>query len=231
MKNIHALPTKNGLPVQSILPHVKNYEELNHIYQHIFITNDEDIKKGDWVYSIWDKKIKRAIKDIKDALFLKKIILTTDGDLIKDGVQAIDDEFLEWFVKNPSCEEVKIIDFHTYFNQDIGNKGFYKIIIPKEEPKQEKLHRLIKEKLDENKPKQETLEDFIKRESKSANESVGIVKGAKWQQEQDKKLYSEEEVIGMLKLFVTMLKKNHTHTYTIDFEKSVKKWFEKFKKK
>jgi hypothetical protein len=36
-----------------------------------------------------------------------KIILTTDQDLIKDGVQAIDDEFLEWFVKNPSCEEVE----------------------------------------------------------------------------------------------------------------------------
>jgi hypothetical protein len=38
----------------------------------------------------------------------KKIILTTDQDLIKDGVQSIDDEFLEWFVKNPSCEEVEI---------------------------------------------------------------------------------------------------------------------------
>jgi len=30
----------------------------------------------------------------------------------------------------------------------------------------------------------ETIGDFIKRESKSGNESVGIVKGAKWQQEQ-----------------------------------------------
>ena len=38
----------------------------------------------------------------------KKIILTTDQDLIKDGVQAIDDEFLEWFVQNLSCEEVYI---------------------------------------------------------------------------------------------------------------------------
>jgi hypothetical protein len=41
----------------------------------------------------------------------------------------------------------------------------------------------------------ETLEDFIKRESKSANESVGIVKGSKWQQEQDKKMYSEEDMM------------------------------------
>ena len=35
---------------------------------------------------------------------------------------------------------------------------------------------------------EETIEDFIKRESKSANESVGIVKGAKWMQE---RMYSE----------------------------------------
>jgi hypothetical protein len=38
--------------------------------------------------------------------YYKKIILTTDQDLIKDGVQAIDDEFLEWFVSNPSCEYI-----------------------------------------------------------------------------------------------------------------------------
>ena len=28
--------------------------------------------------------------------------------MIQNGVQAIDDKFLEWFVKNPSCEEVEI---------------------------------------------------------------------------------------------------------------------------
>jgi hypothetical protein len=37
-----------------------------------------------------------------------KIILTTDQELIKDGVQVIDDEFLKWFVKNPSCEDIEI---------------------------------------------------------------------------------------------------------------------------
>lgn len=39
---------------------------------------------------------------------VKKIVFTTDQELIKDSVQAIDDEFLEWFVKNPSCEYVKV---------------------------------------------------------------------------------------------------------------------------
>jgi len=40
----------------------------------------------------------------------KKIILTTDQDLIKDGVQSIDDEFLEWFCsKNGEVDFVKVI--------------------------------------------------------------------------------------------------------------------------
>ena len=66
---------------------------------------------------------------------VKKITLTTDQDLIKDGVQAIDDEFLEWFVKNPSCEFVMtipdVIGLRDVF-QPTG-KDLYKIIIPKEE--------------------------------------------------------------------------------------------------
>jgi hypothetical protein len=37
----------------------------------------------------------------------------------------------------------------------------------------------------------ETLGDFIKKESKSYIESVGIVKGAKWQAE---RMYSEEDM-------------------------------------
>jgi hypothetical protein len=40
----------------------------------------------------------KIIKCLK--VVAKKIILTTDLDLIKDGVQSIDNEFLEWFVKN-----------------------------------------------------------------------------------------------------------------------------------
>jgi hypothetical protein len=70
----------------------------------------------------------------------KKIILTTDQDLIKDGIQAIDDEFLEWFVKNPSCESVEVTydkDIYPYGVETAKGYGWYKIIIPQEEPKQE----------------------------------------------------------------------------------------------
>jgi hypothetical protein len=65
----------------------------------------------------------------------KKIVLTTDQDLIKDGVQAIDDEFLEWFVKNPSCGEVEVESGLFFYAE--GEDRRYKIIIPSEEPKQE----------------------------------------------------------------------------------------------
>ena len=83
---------------------------------------------GDWFYNTIYNFIART-GDITPYDF--KIILTTNKLLIKDGVQAIDDEFLEWFVKNPSCEEVDI-------NRDWG---YPKIIIPKEEPTQE-LHSM-----------------------------------------------------------------------------------------
>ena len=62
----------------------------------------------------------------------KKIILTTDGDLIKDGVQAPDDEFLQWFVENPSCEEAKVeITEISCIIPNFGDVDKYRITIPK----------------------------------------------------------------------------------------------------
>lgn len=59
----------------------------------------------------------------------KKIILTTDADLVKDGVKAIPDDFLEWFIKNPSCEYIEVKPL-------LSNNGRalfgYKMVIPKE---------------------------------------------------------------------------------------------------
>jgi hypothetical protein len=64
----------------------------------------------------------------------QKIILTTDQELIKDGVQAIDDEFLEWFVKNPSCESVEV---DKNWNYPLDKSWEYKLrIIPKDEAKE-----------------------------------------------------------------------------------------------
>jgi hypothetical protein len=38
----------------------------------------------------------------------KKILMTTDPELIKDGIQEIEDLFLVWFVKNPTFDEIEI---------------------------------------------------------------------------------------------------------------------------
>jgi len=116
----------------------------------LYITNSEEIKEGDWglsknnyLFHFLDKiSICNYVKDFN----YKKIILTTDDQLIKDGVQAIDDEFLEWFVNkaNDSGKAIDIVEvekeqYHTF----VGMKKYpmipnYKIIIPKEEPKQYK---------------------------------------------------------------------------------------------
>ena len=149
MKNIYILPT-------------------NKLIQNIYITSDEEIKEGDWVFNFEYNYIVQYNSEKHDNKFwYKKIILTTDQDLIKDGVQAIDDEFLEWFVKNPSCEEVDIK--RNYLGSKCLKCGFIenhdevdtkdcpkchnttyehlynnKIVIPQEEPKKETTQAIDK---------------------------------------------------------------------------------------
>jgi hypothetical protein len=124
---------------------MKNIHKIN---QHIYITDDEEIKEGDWYFdgaNLVHKKTKYNDALVDGNKQAKKIILTTDQDLIKDGVQAIDDEFLEWFVKNPSCEEFEIQKEKVILGDVAGTTYIdfnYKIIIPQEEPKQ-KLNSLV----------------------------------------------------------------------------------------
>ena len=104
--------------------------------RELYITSDEEIKEGDWCLSKLNELV--LLKKNYTNFNYKKIILTTDQDLIKNGVQAIDDEFLEWFVKNPSCEFVEIEKEHDdtvpYLKMRYCKP--YKIIIPKEEVKE-----------------------------------------------------------------------------------------------
>ena len=153
MKNIHILPTdkpsrlylhsENELQLRTNI--IRTSEDYLGSNQHIYITSNEEIKEGDWTL-MFDSfghlflchKPQQYLGIEKGHHLnkgLRKIILTTDPDLIKDGIQAIDDTFLEWFVNNPSCEEVEI---------ERGYRGYnlvnYKIIIPKEESKQERMY-------------------------------------------------------------------------------------------
>ena len=242
MKNIHVLPTDKPsrlfLKEKTLL--LNNQYTLQEVFpkgkcQNIYITSDEEIKEGDWFMSDFNSFPIHNIKELseregtlgweqKDLKNNLKIILTTDPDLIKEGVQAIDDEFLEWFVKNPTCESVKYV----------GDDCYYEIIIPKEEPKQEncctpvgQIKRYVncvgcdrKPKQEElkfknrqigaagfvankimenmiNKSKQETLEEVAKKQWGNVHRTgvLGFIEGAKWQAE---RMYSEEEVRLML---------------------------------
>ena len=187
MKNVHLLPTDKPSRLLKTIPKgnlilSKSITSGSHWEnQHIYITSDEEIKEGDLkvgeYYLYFNKvrqfnkidKLNRAWKDYK------KIILTTDQDLIKDGVQAIDDTFLEWFVKNPSCEFVKTDKVDTfkktnevYVDEIAGGNYYeiikkYKIIIPQEEPKIDSIFNEANvrfsetlDKLSDNSLKQET---------------------------------------------------------------------------
>jgi hypothetical protein len=146
MKNLFILPTDkpsrlftwgNKLRLGDL---VSCPDYLGKLNKNICITFDEEIKEGDLFIGIQNQISRATNKDIYGG-FEKKIILTTDQDLIKDGVQSIDDNFLEWFVKNPTCEFVEV---DKNWNYPLDKSWEYKLrIIPKEEPKQEFI--LVKE--------------------------------------------------------------------------------------
>jgi hypothetical protein len=253
MGNIHLIPTDNEQHsiVQKntgLLLIQTPSKEYGGIKLNIHITNSEQINEGDW--TVWKNQLFKV--DSNNAYsytnnvtlayaikYLKKIILTTDADLIKDGVQAIDDEFLEWFVKNPSCEEVEVqkwfdgLDFLEY-----------KIIIPQEEPNLENLESISSTELSPefqqlvndnwdyligDELKQETLEEAAKEGYNNMPFGIGLIKrrsvfllGAKWQAERMyKRMYSEEEVLELVL--------SRPGPYLTDEE--IKEWFEQFKKK
>ena len=99
--------------------------------RNIYITSDENIVFNDFItdgYNIWQWK------DDSSLLGRKKIILTTDEDLIAKGVQPIDEEFLQWFVKNPTCTkvEVDVVIVRPHYSYPRDGINHYNIIMPKE---------------------------------------------------------------------------------------------------
>lgn len=261
--------------------------------RNIYITSDEEIKQGNWCFDTTENLIVQCLRTAIDSYWnknCKKIILTTNQDLIKDGVQKIDDEFLEWFVKNPSCERVEINKLCYGALSGFADAG-YKIIIPKEkskeiceyckieiskygcacggEPKQETLtndtdshswgfenFKVIKTEEDvkifvetmENIPepndklkkafkdfnKQETLEETAEEYCKeifstgmihgaSNHARQAFIQGAKWQQEQNKGLYSEEDLKKYGEFCVAKFNKFNSVSLPNDY-------FEQFKK-
>jgi hypothetical protein len=199
-KNIYVLPADKPSRLhftefEEELIFTPKYEKLNGI--NIYITSDEEIKEGDWVVANGGIRFVTSINNYKSKTFTddgtiskqtpslychlkhyKKTILTTDQDLIKDGVWGIEDGFLEWFVKNPACEYVEL-------------KG-YAIILLEESCDCDKI-------CNECKPKQETLEEVkdlayykTNAEEDYLQVPISVLRYiSQLEQEQDKNKYTE----------------------------------------
>jgi hypothetical protein len=228
MKNIYVLPTDKPsrltlLNGERLLFSKEDCELSKHkrcVNQHIYITSDEEIKEGinQWYL---DKVLNKPYNSggAQYSSNQNVIILTTDGDLIKDGIQAIDDEFLEWYVKNPSCEYIGIDlipvnEFGSHITIDSYgfDKFIYKIIIPKELHICKYCGAETIQSDDEcyAKPKKETLEEAAEKwvfetngHKWSNNDDTGgdnygsFIAGAKWQAEQIKHKISEAYERGL----------------------------------
>lgn len=273
MKNIHILPTdKASRLIQAeddeLMLLNELYENTHNINKHIYITSDKEIKEGDWVIFNELEIVKCTYSKNGEFLFsepltsssnhhfsyFKKIILTTDQDLINDGVQAIDDEFLNWFVKNPSCDFVRTLKV-PYFDESSHS---YLLVIPKEESKQELSLKINDEFLDTTSKEilytlmeefdnlvtenssEETLEEAAEKYANKKGDipttkledaifKQGFIDGAKWQQEQNKNLYSEEDLREAFRQGEQNI--NYSEIYGLDSKLTEQEWFEKFKKK
>ena len=115
--------------------------------------------------------------------------------------------FLNWFIKNPSCEEVAI-DFSL-----VSGSFKYKIIIPSSE---------IWKDIPEFEGYEEALNQFP--EYNQYLERIAFEKGVEWQAERS---YNEDEV----KTIINDIVEKHCTYFSQGIKDGVKlEWFKKFKK-
>ena len=120
MKNLHILPTDK--PSRFFNTNKGDYHFREHYApdtiqtcknHNIYITSDEVIKDC-WVLNTHLHQVYFLHGFYGIQPITKKIILTTDQNLINEGVKPINNGFLEWFVKNPNCEEVDVVDLSKF---------------------------------------------------------------------------------------------------------------------
>lgn len=249
MKNIYLLSTEKRSRLQLnkydklfLSEEVKSY--LDCINQEVYITSDETIGENELCLQIHktNNKVPVNIVEYKNygegSFYFKKIILTTDPLLIEHGVQKIDDEFLEWFVKNSGCEFVEVNDITTIPALQLGSPNghlMYKIVIPEWiSPMQKftKKKNIIDTWLEKN--GDPTVEKHVELEL-AANEyanlvndedgtsDIDFIEGANWMAE---RMYSEDEILKLL-----MECSEWQLPQTEEDVDKIKHWFENNKKK
>ena len=120
MKNLYLLPSPNpsrlyyfgNSPELRLTKYPNLFRAFERSTQHIYITNNDKFSKDQYITD--GIEVIKASSKLVEAQGLvnrrdwKKIILTTDVFLINEGIQAIPEEFLKWFVENPKCESVEV---------------------------------------------------------------------------------------------------------------------------
>ncbi len=225
MKNLYILPTDKVSKLYKLKDnlYLEEYpiEDINAGNQHIYIINrDEEIKEEDWYLANFTYLFQHRKGSPLLGITAYKIILTTDQSL--NGVQIINDEFLQWFVNNPTCEKVEITS-ETYFTDEVERcEGLkdgekikkelrYNIIIPKEEFKQETLEEASTNYANMHQDVSEELGIYLVK--------AVFQDGAIWQQE---RLYSKEDMINAF---------NEGQALNVRGKLiQGKEWFEQFKK-
>jgi hypothetical protein len=133
MKNVHIIE-RPTIEILGVTPYGKS--ESNYQIECFLASRNIHITSNEYIGLNWyldGDLVRKGVIDDEDYWSVrkdyKKIVMTTDKKLIKDGVQPIPEDFLKWLVENPTCEEVVVIK--EYFWEDTF-RG-YSLSFPKEE--------------------------------------------------------------------------------------------------
>mgnify|MGYP003499703809 CR=1 FL=1 len=167
MKNIFVLPSKYVSKLyfyrgNFALSKKGTYGTPEITPHNIYITNSEKPKNGDYIVDVEDGSIGKVINDKDEHNFeiqysngkglscvakdcqeqvkypIAKIVICSDPELIKNGVQEVPEYFLKWFIvgKNP----IEYVEIKPHLESLDTMKNSYEIIIP--QPKQETIEEV-----------------------------------------------------------------------------------------
>lgn len=164
MQNIFITETDNpGFPIFSIdgvfgfIPKTEDHLNSGLKYHNVYITSDEPIEDGDYgvetnllksgyspkqyIFKM-DPEQRAAMESLggQKSCGVLKIVLSTDDELIQDGVQEAHQKFIDWIVKNPGAKTIGVFKKETPVwaikrgrNQRFrGKNNGYRVRIPRE---------------------------------------------------------------------------------------------------
>ncbi len=162
-------------------------------YHMYIISDDDNLELGGYQFNskYGDELQKTNQRDIDsrkyweaDDYYISKILLTTDLELVKDGIQEVPESFLNWFLENPSCEHVELKQEKLHPGEvmdDSYPKDFldYQIVLPEGESLIDAANEYAKN-------------DYTKSYDFSSDTLIeAFTEGANWQSH---RMYSKEEL-------------------------------------